>query len=65
MALMVKTYPLRCPYCGRFLAEVEGMARLVCRECGGLTIWVPKGRRPMPGGGLDRLTGLDIIETTE
>ncbi len=25
---------IKCPKCGRFLAEVEGYGRAVCAECG-------------------------------
>lgn len=64
MALMVKAYALRCPTCGRFLGEVEGIARLVCRDCGHELVFIPKGRRIMPGG-LDKGWQADIIEATE
>ena len=42
------TIQLRCPSCNRFLAEVQGFARVVCSGCGAETTFKSREERRRP-----------------
>lgn len=41
---------LRCPKCGRYLAEGKGYIKAVCRDCGGEASYRSKAERGSSGG---------------
>jgi ribosomal protein S27AE len=47
---------LKCPKCGRFLADVRDFGRCVCRDCGGEVTYRSRDERRRDGGTLRVLT---------
>lgn len=46
---------LRCPQCGRYLAEGKGYIRSVCRDCGAETTYRSKEDRRQNASGAIRV----------
>lgn len=47
---------LRCPLCGRFLADVKGYGKAVCRDCGSELTYRSKEERNRQAAELRVLT---------